>query len=109
LFDSYWVMSTDTGVTKQELQTCYLTVVQGNLRAEQNPPFSGEQLYLIAQWLERSPSKHGRLVVTGGSLTRRSKRSLRCLLIEVSWQINEYLNLMGKRSGFGVRRVNNYH
>jgi len=34
-----------------------------------------------------------RLVVTGGSLTRRSKRSLRCLLVEVPWQINEYLYL----------------
>jgi len=32
-----------------------------------------------------------RLVVTGGSLTRRPKRSLRCFLVEVSWQINEYL------------------
>jgi len=32
-----------------------------------------------------------RLVVTGGSVTRRSKRSLRCLLVEVSWQIYEYL------------------
>jgi len=26
-------------------------------------------------------------------LTRRPKRSLRCLLVEVPWQINEYLNL----------------
>jgi len=26
-------------------------------------------------------------------LTRRPKRSLRCLLVEVLWQINEYLNL----------------
>jgi len=34
-----------------------------------------------------------RLVVSGGSLTRRSKRSLRCLLVEVPWQINEHLNL----------------
>jgi len=34
-----------------------------------------------------------KLVVTGGSLTRRPKRSLRCLLVEVPWQINEYLNL----------------
>jgi len=34
-----------------------------------------------------------RLVVTGGSLTRRPKRSLHCLLVEVPWQINEYLNL----------------
>jgi len=31
------------------------------------------------------------LVVTGGSLTRRPKRSLRYLLVEVPWQINEYL------------------
>jgi len=29
-----------------------------------------------------------RLVVTGGSLTRKPKRSLRCLLVEISWQIN---------------------
>jgi len=29
-----------------------------------------------------------RLVVTGGSLTRWPKRSLRCLLVEVPWQIN---------------------
>jgi len=28
------------------------------------------------------------LVVTGGSLTRRPKRSLRCLLVEMHWQIN---------------------
>jgi len=35
-----------------------------------------------------------RLVVTGGSLTRRPKRSLRCLMVEVPRQINEYLNLM---------------
>jgi len=35
-----------------------------------------------------------RLVVTGGSLTRKPKKSLRCLLVEVPWQINEYLNLM---------------
>jgi len=34
-----------------------------------------------------------RQVVTGDSLTRRLKRSLCCLLIEVPWQINEYLNL----------------
>jgi len=34
-----------------------------------------------------------RLAVTGGSLTRRPKRSFRCLLVEVPWQINEYLNL----------------
>jgi len=34
-----------------------------------------------------------RLVVTGGSLTRRPKRSLRCLLVKVPRQINEYLNL----------------
>jgi len=34
------------------------------------------------------------LVVTGGSLSRRPKRSLRCLLVEVPWQINVYLNLM---------------
>jgi len=33
-----------------------------------------------------------RLVVTGGSLTRRPKRSLRCLLVEVHWEINEYQN-----------------
>jgi len=33
-----------------------------------------------------------RLVVTGGSLTRRPKRSLRCLLAKVPWQKNEYLN-----------------
>jgi len=31
-----------------------------------------------------------RLVVTGGSLTRRPQRSLRCLLMaETTWQINE--------------------
>jgi len=30
-----------------------------------------------------------RLVETGGSLTRRLKRSLRCLLAELTWQINE--------------------
>jgi len=29
-----------------------------------------------------------RLIVTGGSLTQRPKRSLRCLLVEVLWQIN---------------------
>jgi len=34
-----------------------------------------------------------RLVVTGGNLTRRPKSSLCCLLVEVAWQINEYLNL----------------
>jgi len=34
-----------------------------------------------------------KLVVTGGSLTRRPKRSLRCLLVELPWQINGYLNL----------------
>jgi len=28
-----------------------------------------------------------RLVVTGGSLTRRPKRSLRCLLVKEFWQI----------------------
>jgi len=39
-----------------------------------------------------------RLVVTGGSLTQRPKRSLRCLLVEVSWQINEYLNLKANSS-----------
>jgi len=33
-----------------------------------------------------------RLVVTGGSLTRRPKWSFHCLLVEVPWQINEYLN-----------------
>jgi len=33
-----------------------------------------------------------RLVVTGGSLIWRPKRFLRCLLVEVPWQINEYLN-----------------
>jgi len=31
-----------------------------------------------------------RLVVTGSSLTWRPKSSLRCLLVEVPWQINEY-------------------
>jgi len=30
-----------------------------------------------------------RLILTGGSLTRRPKRSLRCLLAETTWQINE--------------------
>jgi len=30
-----------------------------------------------------------RLEVTGGSLTRRPKRSLRCLLADATWQINE--------------------
>jgi len=34
-----------------------------------------------------------RLVVTGGSLSRRPKRSLRCLLVEAPSQINEDLNL----------------
>jgi len=34
-----------------------------------------------------------RLVVTGDSLTRRPKRSLRCLLVKIPWQINEYLNV----------------
>jgi len=29
------------------------------------------------------------LVVTGGSLTRRPKWSLHCLLAEATWQINE--------------------
>jgi len=33
-------------------------------------------------------------------LTRRPKRSLRCLLVEVPWQINEYLKLSGL---FGLR------
>jgi len=33
-----------------------------------------------------------RLIVTGDSLTRRPKRSLFCLLVEIPWQINEYLN-----------------
>jgi len=32
-----------------------------------------------------------RLVVTGGSLTRRPKRSLCCHLVKVPWQINMYL------------------
>jgi len=35
-----------------------------------------------------------RLILTGGSLTRRPKRYLRCILFEVPWQINEYLNLL---------------
>jgi len=30
-------------------------------------------------------------------LTRRPKRSLRCLLVEVPWQINVYLNLSTRR------------
>jgi len=30
-----------------------------------------------------------RLVVTGGSLSRRSQSSLRCRLAEATWQINE--------------------
>jgi len=34
-----------------------------------------------------------RLVLTGGSLTQRPKRPLRCLLVEVPWQIKKYLNL----------------
>jgi len=29
-----------------------------------------------------------RLIVTGGSLTWRSKRSLRCLLVKVPWQMS---------------------
>jgi len=33
-----------------------------------------------------------KLIVKGGSLTRKPKRSLRWLLVEVPWQINEYLN-----------------
>jgi len=37
-----------------------------------------------------------RLVATGGGLTRRPKRSFRCLLVKVPWQINEYLNLCDK-------------
>jgi len=41
-----------------------------------------------------------RLVVTGGSVTRRSKRSLCCLLVEVPWQINEYLNIKPQGSLF---------
>jgi len=36
-----------------------------------------------------------RLLVTGGSLTGRPKRSLRCLLEEVSWQIKENLTSEG--------------
>jgi len=31
------------------------------------------------------------LVVTGGSLIRRPKRSLRCLLVEIPWHINEHI------------------
>jgi len=30
-------------------------------------------------------------IVTGGSLTQRPKRSLRCFLVEVSCQINEHV------------------
>jgi len=33
------------------------------------------------------------VLVTGGSLTRKPNRSLRCLLVEVPRQITEYLNL----------------
>jgi len=39
-----------------------------------------------------------RLVVAGGSLTRRPKRSLRCLLVEVAWQINVYLTYLPVRT-----------
>jgi len=48
-----------------------------------------------------------RLVVTGGSLTRRLKRSLRCLLVEV---INEYLKLNKKylQDLFGRRTISRY-
>jgi len=35
-----------------------------------------------------------RLEVTGGRLTQRLKSSLRCILVEVPWQINEYLNFV---------------
>jgi len=40
-----------------------------------------------------------KLVVTGGWLTRRPKRSFCYLLVEVPWQINEYLNPKPKPCG----------
>jgi len=33
-----------------------------------------------------------RLVATSGSLTRRLKRSLHCLMVKILWWINDYLN-----------------
>jgi len=47
-------------------------------------------VYLLCPWgrylTGLSLSLSGRLVVTGENLTRKSKRSLRCLLVELSWQ-----------------------
>jgi len=44
-----------------------------------------------------------RLVVTSSSLTQRPKGSLCCLLIKVSRQINEYLNIKIQQSGYTPR------
>jgi len=42
----------------------------------------GRQVRLLCTWAR---------YLTGDSLTRRPKRSHRCLLVDVPWQINEYL------------------
>jgi len=44
-------------------------------------PWARHKTGLLYLWVVR-------LVVTGGSLTRRPKRSHRCLLVKVPWQIN---------------------
>jgi len=50
----------------------------------------GRQVHLLCSWA-RHLIGLPRLIVTGGNLTQRPKRSLRCLLVEVPWQINEQI------------------
>jgi len=45
------------------------------------------------------------LVVTGGSLNRRPKRFLRCILVEAPWQINEFQNLTSAFGPFQAMEV----
>jgi len=57
----------------------------------------GRQVRLLCPWARHLTDYlylwMVRLVVTGGGVTRRPKRSLRCLLVELPWQIIEYLRL----------------
>jgi len=56
------------------------------------------RLVVTSGSLTRRPKRSLRCLLVAvpwqiGSLTRRPKRSLRCLLVAVPWQINEYLSL----------------